>query len=406
MLPALYGVAGVGGLPVSSAMAGIGGRPVSYAVEEPSASSVVAVVDLPMVVAVTAGLGLIVALAGIGVMWRLRTRSIGVMLAVVVVVAVTATLAGVVAITMKMIIAGPVKDTVLSVVAVGGLVGLGVAFVVARRVVGESRRLVAAVREMPFAAPQGLPAELQTIAGTLEEAYAREQALEGARRELVAWVSHDLRTPLAGMRAMAEALEDGVVSDPETVARYHAQIKLEVERLSSMVDDLFELSRIHAGALRLTRARIGLADLVADTLAGAEPLARAKGVRLTAEAAAAVPVEADAGALGRALGNLVVNAIRHTPSDRTVLLRAGVDDSGMACMSVADCCGGIPEEDLTRVFEVAFRGEAARTPGADGGAGLGLAIAQGIVEAHDGVIEVVNDGPGCRFEIRLPLVSG
>lgn len=366
----------------------------------------VAAGDLPMVVAVTAGLGLLISLAGIWVMWRLRTRSIGVMLAVVVVVAVAATLAGVVAIINKMIIEGPTKDFVLSVVAVGGLVGLGVAFVLARRVVGESRRLVAAVREMPFVAPRGLPAELQTIANTLEEAYARERALEGARRELVAWVSHDLRTPLAGMRAMAEALEDGVVSDPPTVARYHGQIKLEVERLSAMVDDLFELSRIHAGALRLSRARIGLADLVADTLAGVEPLARAKGVVLTAEAAAAVPVEADAGALGRALRNLVVNAIRHTPSDRTVVLRAGVDAEGMACLSVADSCGGIPEEDLPRVFEVAFRGEAARTPTADGGAGLGLAIAQGIVEAHEGEIGVVNDGPGCRFEIRLPLISG
>ncbi|KAB8196278.1 two-component sensor histidine kinase [Nonomuraea phyllanthi] len=361
--------------------------------------------ELPMVVAVTAGLGLVIALLGIWVMWWLRTRSIGVMMAVVVVVAVAATLAGVVAIIMEMIIEGAVKDFVLSVVAVGGLVGLGVAFVLAKRVVGESRRLVSAVRQMPFTAPQGLPAELQTIANTLEEAYARERALEGARRELVAWVSHDLRTPLAGMRAMVEALEDGVVSDPLTVGRYHRQIKLEVERLSAMVDDLFELSRIHAGALRLSRSRIGLADLVADTLAGAEPLARAKGVVLTAEAAASVPVDADAGALGRALGNLVVNAIRHTPSDRTVVLRAGVDGEGMACLSVTDCCGGIPEEDLPRVFEVAFRGEAARTPTADGGAGLGLAIAQGIVEAHNGMIEVVNDGPGCRFQIRLPLLG-
>ncbi|PRX59957.1 histidine kinase [Nonomuraea fuscirosea] len=371
-----------------------------------AAAPAVAAGELPMVVAVTAGFGLLIALAGVWVMWRLRTRSIGVMLAVVVVVAVAATLAGVVAIIQKMIIEGEIKDFVLSVVAVGGLVGLGVAFVLAKRVVGESKRLMAAVRDLPFVAPQGLPAELQTIANTLEEAYARERALEEARRELVAWVSHDLRTPLAGMRAMAEALEDGVVSDPETVARYHGQIKLEVERLSGMVDDLFELSRIHAGALRLSRAKIGLADLVADTLAGAEPLARAKGVLLTAEASAAVPVDADAGALGRALGNLVVNAIRHTPSDRGVVLRAGVDDEGMACLSVTDCCGGIPEEDLPRVFEVAFRGEAARTPTADGGAGLGLAIAQGIVEAHDGMIGVVNDGPGCRFEIRLPQIGG
>lgn len=366
------------------------------------------------IVAVTAGLGLLVALTGLGAMRLLRERSIGVMLAVVAVVSVVATVGGVVAITLKMIIAGGSRDIVLSVVAVGGLVGLGVATVLARRVVAASRKLVDAVHAVPptgeFTPPRGLPAELDTIARTLDEAYERlrlgherERALESARRELVAWVSHDLRTPLAGMRAMAEALEDGVVSDPETVGRYHTRIRLEVDRLAGMVGDLFELSRIHAGALRLSRSRIGLGDLVADALAGAEPLARAKGVRLAAHAERVVPVEADAGELSRALRNLVDNAIRHTPHDGTVWVRANVEE-GTACLSVADCCGGIPAEDLPRVFDVAFRGEAARTPVADGaGAGLGLAIARGIVEAHEGTIDVVNAGPGCRFEIRLPL---
>jgi signal transduction histidine kinase len=367
-----------------------------------------------LIVAVTAGLGLLVAVAGLGLMRLLRERSIGVMLAVVAVVTVVATVGGVVAITLKMIIEGTPRDIVLSVVAVGGLVGLGVATVLARRVVTASRKLVDAVHAVSpsgeFVPPGGLPAELGTIAKTLEQAYRRlhlgherERALESARRELVAWVSHDLRTPLAGMRAMAEALEDGVVADPETVSRYHRQIRLEVDRLSGMVDDLFELSRIHAGALRLSRRRIGLSDLVADALAGVEQLARAKGVRLAGEADVAVPVQADAGELSRALGNLVVNAIRHTPGDGTVWVRAAVED-GVACLSVADCCGGIPADDLPRVFDVAFRGEAARTPSADGaGAGLGLAIARGIVEAHQGAIDVVNAGPGCRFEIRLPL---
>ncbi|GAA3079064.1 sensor histidine kinase [Streptosporangium carneum] len=370
--------------------------------------------EIVVIVAVTAGLGLLVALAGLGVMRLLRERSIGVMLAVVAVVTVVATVGGVVAVTLKMIIDGTPRDIVLSVVAVGGLVGLGVATVLARRVVAASRRLVAAVHAVPptgeFTPPRGLPAELDTIARTLDEAYERlrlgherERALESARRELVAWVSHDLRTPLAGMRAMAEALEDGVVADPETVSRYHAQIRLEVDRLSGMVGDLFELSRIHAGALRLSRRRIGLGDLVADALAGAEPLARAKGVRLACEAEQVVPVQADAGELSRALRNLVVNAIRHTPGDGTVWVRASVRD-GVACLSVADCCGGIPEDDLPRVFDVAFRGEAARSPAVDGaGAGLGLAITRGIVEAHEGAVDVVNAGPGCRFEIRLPL---
>jgi signal transduction histidine kinase len=370
--------------------------------------------EMLLIVAVTAGLGLLVAVAGLGLMRLLRERSIGVMLAVVAVVTVVATVGGVVAITLQMIIEGAPRDIVLSVVAVGGLVGLGVATVLARRVVAASRRLVDAVHEASptgeFVPPDGLPAELGTIAKTLEQAYRslrlsheRERSLESARRELVAWVSHDLRTPLAGMRAMAEALEDGVVADPETVSRYHRQIRLEVDRLSGMVDDLFELSRIHAGTLRLSRRRIGLSDLVADALAGVEQLARAKGVRLAGEADVAVPVQADAGELSRALGNLVVNAIRHTPGDGTVWVRAAVED-GVACLSVTDCCGGIPADDLPRVFDVAFRGESARTPSAEGaGAGLGLAIARGIVEAHQGAIDVVNAGPGCRFEIRLPL---
>jgi signal transduction histidine kinase len=171
-----------------------------------------------------------------------------------------------------------------------------------------------------------------------------------------------------------------------------------------MVDDLFELSRIHAGTLTLSRRPIGLGDLVADALAGVEPLARAKGVRLYGEADGVVPVNVDAGELGRALRNLVVNAIRHTPADGAVSVRAE-DDGATARLSVSDACGGIPEQDLPRVFDVAFRGEAARTPGKDGGAGagLGLAIARGIVEAHEGDITVVNTGPGCRFDIRLPL---
>nr|WP_221475917.1 HAMP domain-containing sensor histidine kinase [Sphaerisporangium rubeum] len=368
------------------------------------------------IIAVTAGLGLVIAVLGLTVLWLLRGRSIGVMLAVVAVVTVAATLAGVVAITMEMIIDGHPKDVVLTVVAIAGLVGIGVALVVARQVVAASRKLVTAVEEVPatldFTPPQGpLPAELRTIAHALDQAYARlraarqrEQALEGARRELVAWVSHDLRTPLAGMRAMVEALEDGVVDDTATVSRYHNQIRLEVDRLAHMVDDLFELSRIHAGALRLSPRRVGLGDLVADALAGVEALAMAKGVRLTGDTPPVLPVYADAAELGRALRNLVVNAIRHTPQDGAVVVRATADDATVR-LSVADACGGIPEDDLPRVFDVAFRGEAARTPGPDRGAGLGLAIARGIVEAHEGAIAVVNEGPGCRFEISLPRAA-
>ncbi|MFI0424289.1 sensor histidine kinase [Spongiactinospora sp. 9N601] len=365
--------------------------------------------------AAAAGFALLLAGAGVAVLRLLRGRSIGVMFAVVAVITVVATLGGVLAVTLRMLLQGDSRDVVLTVVAVGGIVGVGVALVMARRVVLASRRLVGAVREVSadgggFAPPEGLPAELDTIAGALDEAYARlraarerERSLESARRELVAWVSHDLRTPLAGIRAMAEALEDGVAGDPETIGRYHRQIGLEVDRLSAMVDDLFELSRIHAGALRLAPSRIDLRDLVADALAGAEPPARVQGVRLSADPGPPIAVRADPNALGRALRNLVANAIRHTPPGGEVRVSAAARGE-RARLSVADACGGIPPGDLPRVFDIAFRGETARTPTPDGGgAGLGLAIARGIVEAHDGVITVANDGPGCRFDIEIPL---
>jgi signal transduction histidine kinase len=242
---------------------------------------------------------------------------------------------------------------------------------------------------------------LQVQAMAEAEAHERERLLESGRRDLVAWVSHDLRSPLAALRAMAESLEDGVAEDP---ARYHRQIRVEVDRLSALVDDLFELSRIQAGALRLSLERVSLADVVSDALAGAQPYAATRGVRVTGSADAPVPVLADERELHRALGNLVVNAIRHTPADGVVEVSVRAEP-GAAVLSVTDGCGGIPEADLPHVFEVAWRGQPARTPGPDSGAGLGLAIARGIVEAHHGRIGVRNVDGGCRFEVRLPAVG-
>ncbi|MGH9005781.1 MAG: sensor histidine kinase, partial [Acidimicrobiia bacterium] len=238
----------------------------------------------------------------------------------------------------------------------------------------------------------------------LDQARTRERTLEASRRELVAWVSHDLRSPLAAIRAMAEALEDGVVSDPDTVANYHHRLSGEVDRLAGLVDDLFELSRTQAGVLRLQVEMVSLSDIVSDALSGAVPVAEAKGVRLEGHLRGACPeLELSTPEVARALRNLLENAIRHTPADGTVSVEAGVEGDA-AYVSVVDACGGIPETDLERVFDVAFRGEAARTPGR--GAGLGLAIARGMVEAHGGEIDVRNEPEGCRFTVRLPLGDG
>jgi signal transduction histidine kinase len=240
------------------------------------------------------------------------------------------------------------------------------------------------------------------------EARNRERSAEASRRELIAWISHDLRTPLAGIRAMAEALADGVVSAPRDVAGYAQRIGTETNRLSGMVDDLFELSRITAGALRLTMSAVSLQDVVADALTGQTPVAQRKRVILRANADAWPVVIGSDPELARVVRNLVSNAIRHTPPDGTVAVQVGID-GGQAVLAVDDGCGGIPEHELGRVFDVAFRGTSARTPASGGddavGAGLGLAIAKGLVEAHRGSIDAHNHGPGCRFEVRLPLAS-
>jgi signal transduction histidine kinase len=175
-----------------------------------------------------------------------------------------------------------------------------------------------------------------------------------------------------------------------------------------MVDDLFELSRIHAGVLTLSPEDVALGDLVSEALAGAEPVARAGHVRLDGTVEDGLVVRADPSGLTRVIGNLVANAIRHTPADGTVSIQ-GRGVPGAVELSVSDGCGGIAETDLARVFDLAWRGDgAARTPDVGGsppdgsGAGLGLAIVKGIVEAHAGRVTVENRGGGCRFLVRLP----
>jgi len=249
---------------------------------------------------------------------------------------------------------------------------------------------------------------LRTAALRLAEGRQRERALEASRRELVAWVSHDLRTPLAGLRAMAEALEDGVAADPD---RYHKQIALEVERLSRMVDDLFELSRIQAGSLVVEQAPLDLRDVVHGAVLGGQARARAAATDLSLDAGdAPVVVTGDARSLARAVGNLLDNAIRYGGTEGAIRVSLTLADPsappGSAVVRVEDSCGGIPEPDLARLFEPGWRATPSRTPSDDGGAGLGTAIARGIALAHGGDVTVVNAGAGCRFELTVPLRPG
>lgn len=250
-----------------------------------------------------------------------------------------------------------------------------------------------------------LAEELRLASERLDEARRRERAMDSARRELIAWVSHDLRTPLAGIRAMVEALEDGVVTEEAEVARYHAMMCQETDRLARLVDDLFELSRIEAGALDLRYETVTLGDVVGEAVAAAMPVASAKGVRVVgSNGGDEHPLQVAPAELTRVVHNLLDNAIRHTPTGAEIEVSCDVTD-GRAVVSVRDACGGIPEEELDRVFDLAFRGDGARSAAAGAGGGLGLAIAHGLVDAHHGTIRVENAGPGCRFTVELPVSS-
>ncbi|WP_329485852.1 HAMP domain-containing histidine kinase [Kitasatospora sp. NBC_01246] len=377
-----------------------------------------------LLIALFAGLGATGAgLLGWVAVRLLRRRSMALSLFCVAVVTVLAVTSGTFAVAQAMFLSGHDLGVVITVLGMASVVSLLTAALLGRQVVAGSRALTEAARtvgsDAGFTAPAHplglelaqLSEELAATSARLAESRARAQALDASRRELIAWISHDLRTPLAGLRAMAEALEDGVAERPE---QYLKRIRSEVERLTGMVDDLFELSRIQAGALSLSLARVSVYDLVDDALAGAHPLARQRGVRLEGRQVAAEPVEVDSGEITRVLGNLLVNAIRSTPEDGVVAVsaRREVDE---VVLSVTDGCGGIPEQDLSRVFETGWRGSAARTPrrdrgeggeGGDSGAGLGLAIVRGIVEAHAGRARVHNVTGGCCFEIALPAARG
>ena len=235
-----------------------------------------------------------------------------------------------------------------------------------------------------------------------------ERVAEQSRRQLVAFVSHDLRTPLAGIRALSEAIADGVVS-PDEVRAQAKTIEQESIRLSEMVDDLFEMAKINAGAVNAPYERVALDEVVDDVLTTHRIAAQRAGVELEVDLPARpVRVIGSDRALVRVLSNLVANAIAHTPAGGSVTLAVGTDDNG-AWARVDDTGVGINASDLPRVFDVAYRGSNDRVPRSDSslpsGSGLGLAIAAGLVRAHRGTLSAHNLAHGARFEVRLPLAA-
>ncbi|WP_280457863.1 sensor histidine kinase [Nocardia carnea] len=299
---------------------------------------------------------------------------------------------------MAVLVLIPTLSTLAGIVAVSGLMF--------------SRQFARTAVVLAVVAAVTLPAALllghRQARKTVWEKQIREQerVAERSRRELVAWVSHDLRTPLAGIRAMAEALADRVVGGAD-ITRYSEQIVRETDRVSTMVDDLFEMSKINAGALHLDMESLDLRELVDEVYAAH----RAGAARSEIELAVTQPgnpviAVGNNRALGRALTNLVINAIAYTPPGERIDITVGRGENDI-WIRVDDAGPGIAAADMPRIFEIAYRGSTTRSPvasaGIPTGSGMGLAIAAGLVAAHDGEITAANRDRGCRFEIRLPL---
>ena len=240
------------------------------------------------------------------------------------------------------------------------------------------------------------------MARQLQAADQKQRQLDLLRRNLIAWAGHDLRTPLASIQAIVEALADGVVQDPDTVDRYLHTAQREIRSLSLLIDDLFELAQLEAGGLRLEIGPNAISDLLSDTIESFSELAMRQGVALEGSADPGVdPVDMDAQQIGRVLANLVSNGLRHTPPGGTVRVQATATTGGVQ-VEIQDTGEGIDAQDLPHVFERFYRGEKSRSR-ATGGAGLGLAISKGIVEAHGGQIGAESTpGQGTRFFFTLP----
>lgn len=243
------------------------------------------------------------------------------------------------------------------------------------------------------------------MASQLQTADREKLEAELMRKNLIAWVSHDLQTPLTSIRARIEALADGMVEDPQTAQRYLRTAQKDIAALSMLIDNLFQIAQLDAGGLQLDRAENSISDLVSDTIESFSELAKRKSVCLNGSVEPGVdPVWMDATLIGRVLNNLVGNALRHTPKGGQVDIR--VEKLLHAVnVQVRDTGEGIKPEDLPHIFDSFFRGEKSRSR-ATGGAGLGLAISKGIIEAHGGEISV-SSAPGQEtcFEFTVPKSS-
>ena len=294
---------------------------------------------------------------------------------------------------------------ILAVAVASALAALVGALLLVRWILRPLERLRAASArlaggDLAARASESGPRELLELSGSFNEMASSVEQLFDARRQLVVWASHDLRTPLASLRAMVEALEDGLASTDD----YLPAIREQLETLTLLVDDLFELARIDAGAITLELRETRLGDLISSCLRALDAEARTRNVHLAAQLPANPAVRIAPDKIERVLLNLLTNAVRHTPSDGAVSVVVE-PDSDHVVVAVEDTGAGLTPTATRRMFERFWRDDEARTR-ATGGAGLGLAIAKGLVQAHGGSMWAENrSSGGARVAFTLPLAE-
>jgi signal transduction histidine kinase len=330
-------------------------------------------------------------------------------LALAVAIVVAPVLVALVVVGLKMVISGHAAVLVAAIVLGAG----AVAVIVARLIAGSLLSDVAAIRDGLAAVGRGerdvrittaVDDELGELAADANTMIERLAAEEAARRDLVAAVSHDLRTPITSLRLLAEAVQDEIVDASERRA-YLERMRIHIDALSALIDDLFELSRLEAGDIGWSLQRVPLGELVGETVEAMRVQAEAKGVAVVAVVPDGVAAaRANPEKLQRVLFNLIQNAIRHTPADGSVVVRASSISDGGVEIEVADTGEGIAPDEREHVFDAFFRGgEGAARSG--GGAGLGLAVSRAIVEAHGGRIWLDDAPEGTRVRFTVPAAA-
>ena len=352
------------------------------------------------------------------VLHRARRAGLTLRLVVVGVASVLALATGVLAISAEMYLSTHDFTVLVWVLGAALLCALATAWITARAARSSVRGLADAVRrvgegDVVDGGSSGwrefdeLSAELAEVSAKLSEARADLERLDSDRRRFLAWISHDLRTPLTAIRALAESAEAGL-ADPDA---FPGQVRAQVETMGRMVDDLFELSRITSGSLRLRTEQIELLDVVSDAVTDVRAAAGEHRVRIVQQGIDGNVLWADPHQLTRVIVNLLTNAVRHAPEGSEILVFAESPSPHRLVLAVLDHGSGVAVEDLDRMFEVGWRSDPSRTGGAApdavaSGAGLGLAIARGLARAHGGDVFAEHTDDGFCLKVLLPVTPG